>query len=129
MAQEHQYEVRDSRLSQDRVRNIIRLGFASVLGLTFVLGILGLYQLDKIKTNIKHLKRIKHTTSQTYLTKEDRNNNIREAFKVRNKKKVLNKNILIVDDVFTTGSTLLECARVLDKAGAANIYLCTIALA
>jgi len=42
----------DSSLSQDRVRNIIRLGFASVLGLTFLLGIVGLYQLDKIKTNM-----------------------------------------------------------------------------
>ena len=45
-------EQRDSSLSQDRVRNIIRLGFASVLGLTFMLGLLGLYQLDKIKTNM-----------------------------------------------------------------------------
>ena len=42
----------ETSLSQDRVRNIIRLGFASVLGLTFLLGILGLYQLDKIKTNM-----------------------------------------------------------------------------
>lgn len=42
----------DSSLSQNRVRNIIRLGFASVLGLTFLLGIVGLYQLDKIKTNM-----------------------------------------------------------------------------
>ena len=47
----HQEEINQD-LSQDRVRNIIRLGFASVLGLTFVLGILGLYQLDKIKTNM-----------------------------------------------------------------------------
>jgi len=45
-------EESESSLSQDRVRNIIRLGFASVLGLTFMLGILGLYQLDKIKTNM-----------------------------------------------------------------------------
>lgn len=52
MSARNQQQNSDSNLSQDRVRNIIRLGFASVLGLTFVLGILGLYQLDKIKTNM-----------------------------------------------------------------------------
>jgi signal transduction histidine kinase/CheY-like chemotaxis protein/HPt (histidine-containing phosphotransfer) domain-containing protein len=46
------FDVSDSSLSQDRVRNIIRLGFASVLGLTFLLGIVGLYQLNEIKTNM-----------------------------------------------------------------------------
>jgi len=41
--------------------------------------------------------------------------------------KIWNKNVLLVDDVFTTGSTVFECARMLKIAGAVSIFVATIA--
>ena len=46
---------KDSTLTTERVRNIIRLGFASVLGLTFLLGVVGIYQLNQIKANMTNI--------------------------------------------------------------------------
>ena len=44
-------------------------------------------------------------------------------------KKINGKNILIVDDVCTTGATILECGRALYKAGASSVYACSVAIA
>jgi len=52
-----------------------------------------------------------------------------EAFSVRNHKKIKGKNILLVDDVLTTGATIRECGKVLKASGAVNIYAASIALA
>jgi len=53
---------------------------------------------------------------------KDRRENIRNAFAVQNPSGILNKNILLIDDIATTGSTLFECARVLKESGAKKIY-------
>ena len=63
--------------------------------------------------------RIKDTTSQTKLSKTKRVRNIKQAFTVR--KKPLNKNVAIVDDVMTTGSTIVELAKVCREAGATDV--------
>lgn len=73
------------------------------------------------------LIRIKNTPTQTKLTKQERKINLTKAFKVTNKQNVKNKNILLIDDVFTTGATIEECSEVLKKAGAKNIYILTLA--
>jgi ComF family protein len=59
------------------------------------------------------------TVTQVGLTREERENNLREAFVVNNS---VPKNILIIDDVFTSGSTLNQCARVLKESGAEKVY-------
>ena len=66
------------------------------------------------------LKRTRYTTTQTTLDREERMENLRNAFRVRHIAAVQNRHLLIVDDVFTTGSTVDECARVLRLAGAAS---------
>ena len=56
-----------------------------------------------------------------------RNANIQNAFVVTDATKIKNKRILLIDDITTTGSTIFECARVLKKAGAKEIYAAVIA--
>ena len=51
------------------------------------------------------------------------------AFEVRRPRLITNENILLVDDVFTTGATVSACAEVLVTAGAKNVYVLTIARA
>lgn len=58
---------------------------------------------------------------QKRLSAEERAENVRDAFGIINKKLIFDKNILLVDDICTTGSTLSECARVLRENGAASV--------
>ena len=67
------------------------------------------------------------TPHQIGLTKSARQENLAGAFSVKNASSIKGENILLVDDVLTTGATLLECARTLKKNGAAKIYARTLA--
>jgi len=73
------------------------------------------------------LLRAKSTTSQNVLGKEARFQNVNEAFVVINPKLVVRKRILLVDDILTTGATVSEAARVLMNAGAAEVWVLTLA--
>ncbi|HEX8312038.1 MAG TPA: ComF family protein [Chthoniobacteraceae bacterium] len=76
---------------------------------------------------LRCLERIRYTTTQTRLDRQERMENLRGAFRVRQTPAVLNRHLLIVDDVLTTGSTVDECARVLRLAGAASVRVVTVA--
>lgn len=70
----------------------------------------------------------KNIVAQSTLDKLDRVKNIQGAFKVKdNIMKINNKRILIFDDIFTTGSTVNECARVLIEKGVKSVGVCTLA--
>jgi ComF family protein len=73
------------------------------------------------------LERSRPTESQTGLTRHQRRENIRGAFKVNDADTIAGRTILLVDDVFTTGTTVSECARVLRKAGAVQVWVATVA--
>ena len=73
------------------------------------------------------LKRVRYTETQTHFDRRDRMQNLRDAFTMRQNKRVQGNRILLVDDVFTTGSTLNECARVLIEAGAQSVHALTVA--
>ena len=86
----------------------------------------------KLKTSGFHLsanllERCRETTSQIGLSRHQRRENIRGAFRVANPDEVTGREILIVDDVFTTGTTVSECARILRRAGASKVYVATVA--
>lgn len=69
----------------------------------------------------------KNTIAQSKLNKQKRNENIKEAFNILNLEKIQGKNVLLFDDIYTTGSTANECSRVLKKAGAKTVGVLTIA--
>jgi ComF family protein len=74
------------------------------------------------------LKRKKSTLSQMKIKNyRERRENIRGAFTILKPEEIRRKNILLVDDVATTGATLLECARILKAAGARKISAIVIA--
>jgi ComF family protein len=73
------------------------------------------------------LKRIRATRSQTGLTRPQRRDNVRNAFSVARPELVKDRNIILVDDVLTTGTTANECARVLKRSGASAVFVATLA--
>jgi ComF family protein len=73
------------------------------------------------------LVRQRPTVSQIGLTRPQRTENIRGAFRVAHPSRVAGRSVLLVDDVLTTGTTVSECARVLRKAGAKLVFVATVA--
>jgi ComF family protein len=71
------------------------------------------------------LERVRPTLSQTGLTRAQRVENMRGAFSAA--EDVAGREVLLVDDVFTTGTTVSECARVLRRAGASRVWVATVA--
>ena len=75
----------------------------------------------------KVLERVRATVSQIGLTRPQRKENLRGAFRVAHPSTVKGTSVLLVDDVFTTGTTISECARVLRRAGAEHVWIATVA--
>jgi ComF family protein len=73
------------------------------------------------------LARIKKTTPQTGFDIEQRKNNLKKAFKVLVPDRIKNKNILLIDDVFTTGATCNEAALELIESGADRVEALVLA--
>lgn len=84
---------------------------------------------------VKRLKRVRRTQTQTSLSRKQRMENLKGAFAIRrglfsDKSNPIGKEytpgVILVDDVFTTGSTVDECAKVLRKAGAGRVVVLTV---
>ncbi len=73
------------------------------------------------------LKRIRNTTPQMKLLSHQRKQNIKNAFSLVNNEERTTINVLLIDDVWTTGSTLKECCYILKRGGAKNVWALTIA--
>lgn len=73
------------------------------------------------------LRRKRATDSQTGLTRHQRRENIRGAFEVARQEEIAGREVLLVDDVFTTGTTVSECAKLLRRAGAERVLVATVA--
>ncbi len=72
------------------------------------------------------LRRVKATNPQATMTRVERAHNIKGAFEINHPDLVVKKNILLVDDVFTTGATVDEAAKMLKKNGAGKVYVFTL---
>jgi ComF family protein len=75
------------------------------------------------------LMRLRATETQAGLTPTQRRKNVRGAFKVTDPAAVRQRNVLLVDDILTTGATARAAAQSLIKAGAASVYVATLARA
>lgn len=73
------------------------------------------------------LYKVKDTLPQSLLNKEKRSQNISNVYCIKNIEQVNNKKILLFDDIFTTGNTVNECAKMLKQAGAKEINVLTLA--
>ena len=82
-----------------------------------------------IRMQYNVIRRIRYTQSQTTMSLKEREQNIARAFVVKHKKAISGKNLLLVDDVITTGATVKECGKVLKDNGAKTIYACSTAIA
>ena len=82
---------------------------------------------EKIAINL--LLRAKNTTSQTGLSGLERRRNLKDAFFVTSTNMVKGRSVWLVDDVFTTGTTVSECSKILKKNGASEVHVWTLARA
>lgn len=73
------------------------------------------------KPVINYLKRTHYTKPQANFGRKERLTNLQDAFIFDSKEDIVNKNILLVDDVFTTGSTIQECAKVLKNNNVGSV--------
>lgn len=81
----------------------------------------------KIKYEKTDLIKVVNNKRQSSLKLTERKNNVKDVFKVPSKEKIQNKNIILIDDIYTTGATLEECAKVLKEAGAKSVLGLVIA--
>lgn len=87
----------------------------------------GLSQHLQIPLLLSCLLRVRSTVPQTSLSKKERLTNLHRAFVVDDASRIKGQRILLIDDVFTTGTTLHECAKTLRKAGSGPVYGLTLA--
>lgn len=83
--------------------------------------------IKEITINNNAIVKIKNIKPQSELSKLQREKNVKDAYKVKNIEKIIGKKILILDDIFTTGSTVGECSKKLIEAGCKTVDILTIA--
>ena len=89
----------------------------------------GLCEVHGLHLSLDNLARVRPTRPQVELSGEERVVNVAGAFALRRAEEIAGKSVLLVDDVFTTGATLNECAKVLKDAGAQRVMALTLARA
>lgn len=80
-----------------------------------------------IKLENKIIKKTTNNIPQSKLNKNEREKNVKNVYKLLNMEKIINKNILLIDDIFTTGATANQCSRILKLAGVKQVDILTIA--
>lgn len=75
----------------------------------------------------KILIKQKNNMPQSSLNRKQRIENVKNVYKVQNEQKIKDKNILLFDDIYTTGATVKECAKILKQAGSGKVGVLTIA--
>lgn len=80
-----------------------------------------------IKLEKDVLVKTQNNIAQSTLNKKEREQNVKNVYKIINREKIKNKNILLIDDIFTTGATANECSKLLKLGQAKKVDLLTIA--
>lgn len=87
------------------------------------------YQNAHFTLEVALMKRRRDTPSQVGMTREERAENLCGAFGVTTRSRIRGQQVLLVDDVLTTGATVSECTRVVRRAGAKQVWVATVARA
>lgn len=85
------------------------------------------YSNSNIQLDLKYLYKFKNIVPQSTLNKQDRLENVKDVYQLKNGEQLKNKKILLIDDIYTTGSTVSECAKVLKQTEVEKIDVFTIA--
>ena len=85
------------------------------------------HEISNLEYENKIIEKEKNTIPQSSLNKKKRKENVKNVYKIINKEKIENKKIIIFDDIYTTGSTVNACAKILKQNGAKEIIILTIA--
>ncbi len=88
----------------------------------------GLATLLELPLYVDCIKRIRNTPSQTQKNKAERILNVKDAFKVAHSECIAQKHLVLVDDILTTGATLVSCAQTLLEQGADAVSVAAIAM-
>ncbi|MBM3311776.1 MAG: ComF family protein, partial [Candidatus Aminicenantes bacterium] len=86
-------------------------------------------RLTGLRVERRAFKKVRPTAAQTSLERGERKENVRGAFSVVRPDRIRGKTVLLIDDVYTTGTTVRECAGALRKAGAGEVRVLTLAQA
>ena len=89
----------------------------------------GIAEVAGIPVSDRLLVRVRHTESQTNKTRAQRVDNMKDAFKIYDNGALAGKQVLIIDDVLTTGATIEACALALSAADSIKISVATIGIA
>ena len=89
----------------------------------------GLHEVTGIPLMTDQFKRTKKTSSQTKLNRQDRFQNLDNAFAIEDESKIQGKHVLLLDDVITTGATLISAGQAILDAGCASLSIYTLATA
>jgi ComF family protein len=81
----------------------------------------------RLPVEVGNLRRVRWTEPQTNLDAVERRSNVVGAFEVNRAQRLAEKRVLLVDDVFTTGSTIRACAEALREAGVTEVLAVTVA--
>jgi len=104
------------------VKRLRERGFNQSLILARALG-----KKHHIPVSFSLLKRKLFTPTQAGSNKKERKQNIKGAFQITHPQKIAGQNIILVDDVYTTGATVNECSKILIRAGAEKVSVLTLA--
>lgn len=86
-----------------------------------------LSRIINVKTDFDVIYKIRGTEHQTGLTRKEREANLRGSFDINKTDNYKGKNILLIDDVYTTGFTVNECSKMLQKLKPSKIFVLTAA--
>ncbi len=80
-----------------------------------------------IELDNRILQKTKNNSAQSVLNKIEREHNVNNVYKLFNNKNIIGKRILLVDDIYTTGSTVNECSKILKMAKVERVDVLTLA--
>ncbi len=73
------------------------------------------------------LKKTVNNKKQSSLSKKERIENVKNVYEVKSREIILNKRVILFDDIYTTGATVNECKKVLKENGAKDVLILTLA--